>query len=59
MAFNSAGGTQALSLITNTTLTNQDISVTLIGEFATQWRVMSAWPAANAASTLQGILIST
>ena len=48
VAFNSAGGTQALSLITNATLTNQDISVTLIGESATQWRVMSAWPAATA-----------
>ena len=59
VAFNSAGGTQALFLVTNTTLTNQDISVTLIGESATQWRVISAWPAATAASTLEGVLITT
>jgi hypothetical protein len=59
VAFNSAGGTQALNLITNTTLTNQDISVTLLGEATTQWRVMSFWPALAGGSTLQGVLITT
>ena len=44
VAFNSAGGTQALNLITNTTLNNQDLSVTLFGEATTQWRIMSCWP---------------
>ena len=59
VAFNSAGGTQALNLITNTTLNNQDIAVTLIGESATQWRVMNCWPARSLASTLEGVIITT
>jgi hypothetical protein len=59
VAFNSAGGTQALNLVTNTTLNNQDISVTLIGESATQWRVLNAWPGRATATTLEGVIITT
>ena len=59
VAFNSAGGTQALNLITNTTLSNQDISVTLVGEATTQYRVVGFWPALAGGSTLQGVLITT
>jgi hypothetical protein len=58
-AFNSAGGTQALNLITNTTLNNQDICVTLFGEATTQWRVMSVWPQRAASSTLEGVFVTT
>jgi hypothetical protein len=60
VSFNSAGGTaQALFLVTNSTLTNSDVCVTLIGENSTQWRVMSAWPGRSASSTLEGVLITT
>ena len=59
VAFNSAGGTQALNLNTNTTASNQDISVTLVGEATTQWRILSFWPALATASTIQGVLVTT
>ena len=59
VAFNSAGGTQALNLITNTTLNNQDIAVTLLGESSTQWRIINCWPTRSLASTLEGVIVTT
>jgi hypothetical protein len=59
VAFNSAGGTQALFLVTNTTLNNQDIGVTLVGESSTQWRIINAWPGRAASTTLEGVIVTT
>jgi hypothetical protein len=60
VSFNSAGGTaQALFLCNNSTQFNSDVSVTMIGESATQWRIISAWPQISTASTLAGILVTT
>jgi hypothetical protein len=58
VAFNAAGGTQKLNFAYNSTVNNQDISVTLIGESATQWRIVSAWPGLGA-TTLEGVNVTT
>jgi hypothetical protein len=59
VSFNAAGGTQKLNLCYNSTVSNQDISVTLLGEGSTQWRIVNAWPGLASASTLEGVLVTT
>jgi len=58
-AFNSLGGTQVMTLYPTTAGAGQDISVTLIGESSTQWRVMSVHPDIVASATLNGVIFST
>lgn len=58
-SFNSLGGTQTLTMYPTTAGLGEDLSVTLIGESSTQWRVLSAWPGITASSTLNGVIFST
>jgi hypothetical protein len=58
-SFNSLGGTQTLTMYPTTAGAGQDVSVTLIGESSTQWRVMSAWPGVTASATVNGVIFST
>jgi hypothetical protein len=58
VAFNAAGGAQKLNFAFNSTVSNQDISVTLLGEATTQWRILSAWPG-QGLTTLEGISVTT
>jgi hypothetical protein len=57
-AFNSAGGTQVLNLLYDSTSLN-DPMVTLIGESATQWRIMSFAGGAAMATSNAGISVTT
>ena len=59
VAFNSAAGTQKLNLCYNSSASNQDISVTLMGESSTQWRIVNAWPGISASATLEGVIVTT
>jgi hypothetical protein len=58
-AFNSLGGTQKLLLSPTTAAAGEDASVTLIGESATQWRIVNAWPKIAADSTTNGVRVTT
>ena len=58
-SFNSLGGTQTLTMYPTTVGAGQDLSVTLIGESSTQWRILSVWPAIAADSTSNGVIFST
>jgi hypothetical protein len=59
VSFNSLGGTQKLIMTPTTAATGEDMSVTLIGEATTQWRIISAWPKLSADSTTNGVKITT
>ena len=59
VAFNSLGGTQKLILSPTTAAVGEDMSVTLIGESATQWRIVSAWPKIAPDSTTNGVRVTT
>ena len=59
VAFNAAGGTQRLNLLYDSTVLN-DPCVTLIGESATQWRIMNVvTPPVNWLSSNAGVTITT
>ena len=59
VAFNSLGGTQKLVLTPTTAGVGEDMSVTLLGEATTQWRIISAWPKLSADSTTNGVKVTT
>jgi hypothetical protein len=59
VAFNSAGGTQKLVLSPTSAGAGEGMSVTLLGEPATQWRIISAWPKLSADSTTNGVKVTT
>src|SRR5262245_19560421 len=59
VAFNSLGGTQVLFLNPTTAAAGEDISVTLLGEATTQWRIINAWPRIAADSTSNGVIVTT
>ena len=59
VAFNSLGGTQKLILSPTTAAVGEDMSVTLLGESSTQWRIVSAWPRIAADSTGNGVRVTT
>jgi hypothetical protein len=59
VAFNSLGGTQKLVLTPTTVGGGEDMSVTLLGESSTQWRIVSAWPKLSADSTTNGVKVTT
>jgi hypothetical protein len=59
VAFNSLAGTQKLVLSPTTAGVGEDMSVTLIGESATQWRIVNAWPRVAADSTSNGVRVTT
>jgi hypothetical protein len=59
VSFDSNGGTQVLSLQPTTVGGGPDISVTLIGESSTQWRILSAYPALSTSSTSFGVRVTT
>jgi hypothetical protein len=59
VAFNSLAGTQKLILSPTTTAAGEDMSVTLIGEATTQWRIVGAWPKLAADSTTNGVRVTT
>ena len=59
VAFNSLAGTQKLILSPTTAAVGEDMSVTLIGEATTQWRIVSAWPKIAADSTTNGVRVTT
>jgi hypothetical protein len=58
-SFDTNGGTQILSLQPTTAAGGNDISVTLLGESSTQWRILSAWPRLSADSTTAGVRVTT
>jgi hypothetical protein len=59
VAFNSIGGTtQAINLLYDSTVLN-DPMVTLIGESATQWRIMSFVNGASLATSNAGISLTS
>jgi hypothetical protein len=58
VSFNNAGGTQVLNLLYDSTALN-DPMVTLLGESATQWRIMGVAGNAVLATSNAGISIST
>ena len=59
VSFNSLGGTQKLILCPTTAAAGEDISVTMVGEATTQWRIISAWPKLSADSTTNGVKVTT
>jgi hypothetical protein len=59
VAFNSLGGTQKLVLSPTTAAAGEDMSVTLLGESSTQWRIVGAWPKLAADSTTNGVRVTT
>ena len=59
VSFNSLAGTQKLILSPTTAAVGEDMSVTLIGEATTQWRILSAWPRVAADSTSNGVRVTT
>jgi hypothetical protein len=59
VAFNSGGGTQKLVLSPTTAGAGEDMSVTLLGEASTQWRIVSAWPKIAPDSTTNGVRVTT
>ena len=59
VAFNSLAGTQKLLLSPTTAGAGEDMSVTLIGECATQWRIVNAWPRIAGDSTTNGVRVTT
>ena len=59
VAFNSLGGTQKLVLSPTSAGAGEDMSVTLLGESSTQWRIISAWPRIAADSTGNGVRVTT
>ena len=59
VAFNSLAGTQKLILSPTTAAVGEDMSVTLVGEATTQWRIVSAWPKIAADSTTNGVRVTT
>ena len=59
VSFNSLGGTQKLILTPTTASAGEDMSVTLVGEATTQWRILSAWPKLSADSTTNGVKVTT
>jgi hypothetical protein len=59
VSFNSLGGTQKLILSPTTADAGEDMSVTLLGESSTQWRIVGAWPKLAADSTTNGVRVST
>ena len=60
VSFNSAGGTQVLLLQPTTVGGGADLSVTLLGESSTQWRIIGSYPPATPAdSTSAGIRVTT
>jgi hypothetical protein len=59
ISFNGAGGTQTLNLQPSTAAGVEDVSVTLLGESSTQWRVIAAWPGNTTVATAIGVRIST
>ena len=59
VAFNSLAGTQKLILSPTTAAVGEDMSVTLIGEATTLWRILSAWPRVAADSTSNGVRVTT
>jgi hypothetical protein len=59
VAFNSLGGTQKLILSPTTAAVGEDMSVTLLGEATTQWRIVGAWPKIAPDSTTNGVRVTT
>jgi hypothetical protein len=59
VSFNSGGGTQKLILSPTTAGGGEDMSVTLIGETSTQWRIVNAWPKIAPDSTTNGVRVTT
>jgi hypothetical protein len=59
VAFNSLGGTQKLVLSPTTAAVGEDMAVTLLGESATQWRIVNAWPKIAPDSTTNGVRVTT
>ena len=59
VAFNSLGGTQKLVLSPTTAGAGEDMSVTLLGESSTQWRIVNAWPKIAPDSTTNGVRVTT
>ena len=53
------GGTQKLVLSPTSAGAGEDMSVTLLGESSTQWRIISAWPKLSADSTTNGVKVTT
>ena len=59
VAFNSLGGTQKLVLSPSTVGGGEDPCVTLLGESATQWRIVNAWPKIAPDSTTNGVRVTS
>ena len=59
VSFNSLGGTQKLVLSPTTAGAGEDMSVTLLGESSTQWRIVNAWPKIAPDSTTNGVRVTT
>jgi hypothetical protein len=58
VSFNGAGGTQKLNLLYDSTVLN-DPCVTLLGESATQWRILSFGNNGAMATSNAGISVTT